>query len=309
MKLSGRYLGKAKSMFEYILTNSGNTLHLKAKDLHYDRRSWSKNLKKCETPTRKFCRMLFAAHGMDAADEAYLVLDATCKGLVATAGEWQSLMGGCAIVRELLIPLINVLKAHKTDPPPSVRTFFVECLEQIQRDLPEQPSKALEGWAHKPRKCAQDADASPGVQSPKSCPDCDALNTFMASSTEQTWNFTADAKTRKHVLSDLPKTMFGHQVLKQGRSQTLVITKLEKEAERAKRERAEGLRDLENGVQPLRIGYVRELLGDEKYGELVLLKKLDVAVVDIADDDEGSGAKRGADDGANGATSKKRRKK
>lgn len=294
-------------MWEYLLKNSGTTLQLQAKDLHYDRRSWKKKLNSYDTPTRKFSRMVEGAHVVGAGDVANPVLDTTCENLVSTAGEWRSSMGGCAIVQEFLVPLATVLKKYKIQPIPSVRAFYLECLEQFQRDLPPKPSKALQGWAHKPRKCPRDAKVSLEVRSLNPCRDCDDLNTFMTSTTEQTWSFSADGRRRKHVVSDLPKTMFSHTTLKQGIPHTLVIEKLGKESERAKTEYAKALQDLESGVQSLRAGHVKELLGDEEYDELVLLRKLDVAVVDKVDDDGGSGTKR-AGGGPKGSVSKRRRK-
>ena len=267
-------MGKATEMYKYILETAGSTLVLQPNDLKpiskYSLNSsggWSQDVLEYE---KLFLRMIEEGYLNEAGDEAFKVLEASFLRLQSTAAAWRCEIRDTNITKDFLLPLLKGLEKYNVQATSEIRWFYTECLQEFHKAIPKQPNGGLQGWAHRPRKCTN-SYRTMGLGG-ETCKDCQALNTFLKSRTEKTWHFQAGEPRRKHVTHDLTSEFFKLETTKNSVPHTLVVTKREPESNRAKKEYAKATRIVETEVKPLRCDYLKELLGEDKYEELVMLK-------------------------------------
>ncbi|KAI1768080.1 hypothetical protein GGR53DRAFT_525222, partial [Hypoxylon sp. FL1150] len=166
------------------------------------------------------------------------------------------------IVRHFILNLISILTTHKVEPLPSVRLLLVSFLQEVLLfDLPQRPDRP-QGWKRKSRACNP------------YCGDCRELNAFLGDSGAQTWEFRMVAAKRQHIEKQLPHHLFYCRTDKSSSPQVLIVTKQGNEYEVELRLYRMKLTELTDRVSKFKGEYVKSLLGDDRYDELILLKKL-----------------------------------
>ncbi|KAI1267631.1 hypothetical protein F5Y18DRAFT_307203 [Xylariaceae sp. FL1019] len=149
----------------------------------------------------------------------------------------------------------------------TAREFFLAILRKfVLRDQPVSPTK-LAGHAHRARGCGQ-----------QSCKHCPELDQFLTDSDTMSTTLFKGPKICQHLAQQLPRELFttkSVEVTKGKQKQfALTIDKLGMEY----------IHDLENymsdllrfisRVEPLRTEFMKKFLGEETYGEAVMLDKL-----------------------------------
>ncbi|KAI0851538.1 hypothetical protein F5Y00DRAFT_267723 [Daldinia vernicosa] len=197
------------------------------------------------------------------------------------------------IVQNFLEDLLAVLQKHKVPPLECVRDMFVALFRDILIGrLPKRPTKPR-GWKHKPINCSMN------------CRDCRELNSFLVNSEEKEREFTMATEQRQHLESQLPKNLF-HCRTKTGRAPYgLVVTKLGREFEEDMKDYQDRLTFLNRELRPFKCEYMKSLLGEELYQELVLLK--DASGVDGAGTTGTAGTKRKAKEDPDGPSASRPR--
>ncbi|RSL85460.1 hypothetical protein CEP51_003308 [Fusarium floridanum] len=162
-----------------------------------------------------------------------------------------------AIMKSFANPLAEMFGRGVAEPVPE----FGELVEVLIRDfistnltpIPVKP----DGWTYDARGCS-------------SCHECQQLDTFLASPTNQSWDCIAPKKRRKHIKEILSSdTTLRLQTTPRG---VLIVTKTGGEYQPKVEKWQAAYRELKNLVNSFRNGAMRGCLGDEKYRELVLLE-------------------------------------
>jgi hypothetical protein len=160
----------------------------------------------------------------------------------------------------LLLALQSSLSRHNTHAIGSLADLIRLLLQQTRQKLGEYPTK-LPGWRHKPRSCGQGDMCKDGAE----------LNKFLLSQDDMVWRFSASLSRRQHLVHHLPGDLFKLNTEKRGLPHTLVVIKLGKEFDQQLARYNEQLRSLQEDLQPLKGHFLLDLLGQEKYDELVCL--------------------------------------
>lgn len=167
--------------------------------------------------------------------------------------------------REFLQALANILQEHEVPPFSFVRELFEALIGvYVLAGAPEYP-KRLPGWAYKPKGCGK-----------ANCEDCKGLNRFLGAADEIEGRFSMNEKRRKHLEYSLPMRpdFLRCTTDKRKMPYTLVITKVGegKEFEEDLKSYQRSLDITRESTLPLRHDYVKRLLGESRYRELVLLE-------------------------------------
>ncbi|KAI1206309.1 uncharacterized protein F4807DRAFT_463799 [Annulohypoxylon truncatum] len=212
-------------------------------------------------------------------EQATDILDTSCTNIYQYCPKPRTKsIPGPMIIRDFLLSLVAVLQKHQVTPPESSKNMFIILLRNILVFNPPKWPKPPRGHAHKPRpKCYKSTELHP-------CKDCEDLNAFLKSPDMDVCEFRMAQYRQRHLQEQLPPELFScHSEQKPAK---LIVRKLGKEHKQEMKEYKTNLTAFEDHVRALRCEYVESLLGEELYGELVLLK-------DIPDSDGAKLVKRG----------------
>lgn len=254
----------AQEMYKIILRIAGTRLLLKPEEVVPEPtrapNATSKNVR-----SRHFIRMMEEGYINDAREETSKLVEKTCDLLASDTLETVRMLTlqQASLINDLLRPLAIGLSTHHVEPLPSVQKFFKKCVRHIHEAVPKKPSTGLRGWAHHRRGC------SPWGENV--CKDCTEMDKFLASTTDQVWKLCAAEHRRNHISDRLGSRMYALAIIKGGSPHTLVVRKKEPEEDRVQREYSRKMDHMNSILEPLRMDYVKELLGEATYEELVML--------------------------------------
>ncbi|RYP65001.1 hypothetical protein DL771_008498 [Monosporascus sp. 5C6A] len=191
------------------------------------------------------------------------------SGIVRSAPEKIEYMPSF-FVREFLESVVDIAEKHQLPEIPSLRKLFEILFRRyILVGLPIFPPPPP-GWAHKPRWCRAQYGRDP-------CPPCAELNQFLAASDQVQARFTNSQTYRDHIKKQLTSQFFRwwtEPSSVRGVHSTLVVTKLGTEYAEDVQQFLRSVATIEEGVRVFARDYVRRLLGEELYRELILLEKI-----------------------------------
>lgn len=225
--------------------------------------SWStKELKfQCaEAATlRGFINVIHYGFSIGLSQQTTELLDKSCANIHKSS----KVKYACPIIaRHFLINLTSTLKRHDVPPLESVKHMYIVLIRSLIVSNPPKPPTKPHGWKHKPRACTP------------TCSDCKELNAFLLDSMTQTYEFRMVEKRRKHIEAQLPSGIFFCQTNRDRTPYALIVTKTGREYEGELQSYKDSIATLVAQVSELQDTYVRLLLGDDLYEELVLLKNL-----------------------------------
>ncbi|KAI1367681.1 hypothetical protein F5Y08DRAFT_297962 [Xylaria arbuscula] len=192
------------------------------------------------------------------------VIKSAPKDQASAIFEWHPEFSSKPILAEEMLQTI-CRDFEKNSMPPSepAREFVIAVLKKyVIRNLPKCP-RQLPGYSHEKRGCGR-------------CEHCAELDEFLVSQHEQERVFVKGPVICKHLQERLPLNLFQRT---QSSSTTakqfcLRVVKLNKEHEVAVKDYMTQLRQVSKRLQPFRSEYLKQLLGSDAYGELVMLDKL-----------------------------------
>lgn len=264
----------AKAIFQYILENSAEKLAFQPADRDAQAPGRAINLwtmgnlltpsyPLCGPPTHSqqitsFATLVSESLELGLVHQVDRLTETSCGRIQATDVDWGLMSKESAAA--MLQALAFSLQDHKAPPTASAGTFFEVILRNCLLFKPLPYPKRPPGRTHRRRGCG--------------CGDCDALDTFLVSAEQASARFSMGEPRRKHLDSRLVDNLFQRETDKSRVPHTLVVTKLGKEFSEDLRQFRLWLQGLDRMMEPLRIEYVRELLGDSNYRELVLLETI-----------------------------------
>lgn len=250
--------------FDYLFEHASNKLVIHELDLHEDpAERW---LNTTVGPCEDF--VAFVDHGLTigATEHSMKLLEAMYDSLAATLPLWDiAKTSERGLINNFLRPLALVLERHKPPASSYVRGIFEILIRHgMLPRRPERPSKQP-GPAYKTRRC----DLT-------ECADCDLLNDFLANEDEKVWQFTAERSRVTHIkplVTDWHLFKLKEALLDNG-DYSLTVEKdgtdFTKELEAYKSSVARSREHL----RELKGSYMRDLLEDECYRELILLEPI-----------------------------------
>ncbi|KAH8811098.1 hypothetical protein F5884DRAFT_781170 [Xylogone sp. PMI_703] len=217
------------------------------------------------SPLAQFTTLVDQSLSLRFPEQAVQLIEETTKSFSNKPTNWQ----GCNISLTSTVEFMNsvstVLENQEVPVSDTLKSFFETlALHGIRKNLPTPPQK-LPGWSHKPHKCHN------GI----SCKDCESLNEFLVSTTEKVWRFPAAERRRSHIEHSLDRKLFKLETDRRGRTPyTLVVTKLGREYATDFARFQGTLQNLDKILAPLRRLFMRQVLGDSNYREMVMLESL-----------------------------------
>ncbi|KAI8295913.1 hypothetical protein K4K56_009440 [Colletotrichum sp. SAR 10_98] len=294
VKREQREFRNAKDIYVYMVKNALPKLLLSGEDITPNSTPYAALSTTVIGPLTEFAYLVNEGLTLGAAEEALQLLEAGCNTLVWTKSEWQPSAVQANVVEKLLVPLMTTMQRHSipVENHEAVRNLLEFIIgEGLLQQLGPFPPRPV-GWTHKPRRCA------PYRGQRTVCRDCDELEVFLTASDQKVWRFAAAEARRKHINSLLYGTeKYFRMTTERTRSpHTLVIEKTggEYKDEVAKwRRHVQAMASL---LSPLRSDFLKDMLGESRYRELILLEPL------LSQTDSGSvaGVKREADEPAFG---------
>lgn len=265
-----RYTPEASKYFQYILQHGSSKLALHEEDICgelYVRRSYVATAgyypsyiqptEQQESNRERFLDLINKTLFLGLVDLALRLVAESHNNLSGTGGGSNI---NPQLTFKLLESLFFSLERYKIYSSESLKPFFENLIQRCLQTLPSPPTKPR-GWAHKPRQCSD-----------RNCADCSSLSNFLVSPDQQVWRFTAAEKRRKHIDSLLPYNLFKCDTDRSRSPYTLVVTKLGQEYAEEMSQYSRKVKDFEQMLAPLRHKYIKELLGDEDYNQLILLE-------------------------------------
>ncbi|TDZ35889.1 hypothetical protein C8035_v008348 [Colletotrichum spinosum] len=204
-------------------------------------------------------------------DDACRFLESCCHDLLSNRPTWPSherLTSPAA--GALLVPAVQSLDKHECPCPPSLKAVFELVLrEGVLGDL--QPPSKPEGWKRTTiRVCNQ-------WTFPRRCPLCAPLDDFLANKDEEKWTHELNDAERRHVedvlSSDIMRGHLKFMKERRGPGGTYIVQKTNKQYEDELNFHRGRVSRIKKDLSSLRKPIVSEMLGDEMYQELILLKK------------------------------------
>ncbi|KAI0881085.1 uncharacterized protein GGS22DRAFT_197140 [Annulohypoxylon maeteangense] len=266
-KRDAKVLADAKGMFLSILDACTKRLVLQPQ--HFPASKYVTALNKPGGPLNNSARTIKGVLGvieqcfdMKLTNQATELLDMSCTNIYKACSKPEdNPLPGPIVARDFLLSLVLMLQKHGVTPFESFENMFMLFLREILASHPPTCPRPPHGWAHKPRpKCSQDG----------SCEDCKDLNDFLENPEMEVGEFCGDPDKRQHLERQLPMRLFRCQSAKE--PEKLIVRKLGNEFKEDMKDYKTKLSLFENRVRVLRCEYVESLLGEELYGELVLLK-------------------------------------
>lgn len=212
----------------------------------------------------------------DLEDHARAFLDITCQFILQelepdkTIRKYKNLMNACGEC--FLQPAINILRTYSQGPKTLQVAELGKFRKLLQRYLRHHvtlktanpPDRdELKGWVHPPLNCGKSR-----------CLACKELGAFLQAD-QETW-ICSVSKFHKHVQAQLPARLYLSQIkprkhsLLGAMSEVLHVEKLRPGFEDASRQYKKEVKKQNERLRPYRQDYVRDMLGDEVYRELVL---------------------------------------
>ncbi|KAI1771894.1 hypothetical protein F4818DRAFT_444892 [Hypoxylon cercidicola] len=255
-------LPDAKYVFQCVIEGCKKTLALQIGDL--PKPSWSTKEHKFQcaeaTSLRGFITVIHQGFGIGLSRQITELLENSCVNIYQSRSKAKY---SCPIiVRYFLLNLTSALDKHNVPPLESVRDMYITLLRNVLITSPPKRPRKPPGWKHKPLACTP------------YCSDCKELNAFLTDSKAQTCEFRMPEKRRRHLQDQLPPGFFQCRTEKDHSPYKLVITKTGREYEESLKQYYNGLGELTKRVDKLQCEYVKSLLGDDLYQELVLLKDI-----------------------------------
>ncbi|KAI1470028.1 uncharacterized protein F4812DRAFT_457426 [Daldinia caldariorum] len=280
----------ATHAYRCILERSNEKLALQARDFPSPYSSYSyRPLDKDSLDFKIIIKVISQGLDLGLSKEATGFIETSCNNIYKSCPETNanSILPATTI-RGFLEALLTVLQKYKVPPLESVKNMFVALFRHVLiGKLPTRPVK-LPGWKHKRIYCQEN------------CNECRQLNSFLVDVNEQTREFAMATKKREHLQSHLRSNLF-RCVTRTGRTPyVLVVTKLGKEFQEDMKEYERSLASIKNHLRPFQCVYVKSLLGEELYDELVLLK--DESSADNSGMTRASGEKRKAEEELEGSS-------
>lgn len=202
--------------------------------------------------------MLEESYVNGAGQEALELLEQSCQRLIQEKEAWSS-VSSHYLTNNFLVPLVKALEAH-VPPLLPVQAFFEIALRDVLlRHIMTRPVQ-LSGWAHEKVSCMT-----------PNCSSCRELNYFLEDPQQREWRFPAEKRRREHVEHQLRDPIYSLQTVKSGSPHTLVVIKLGTNYDRALRIWNQEFQKVENSVCWMRRDYLRSLMSEEKYSELIML--------------------------------------
>ncbi|KAI1449980.1 hypothetical protein F5Y02DRAFT_413659 [Annulohypoxylon stygium] len=272
----------AQGLFKFLVTKSANKLALQSKDFPASSyvpgsRRPPKDPSQPVSITRCIIEVIDQAFDMGLDKQATGLLDKSCINICQCCPKSGSNSApDPLIVRDFLLCLFTMLQKHQFTPPTSLKVMFVALLRNILVCNPPECPKPPRGWAHKPRpKCHQYSYP---------CADCNTLNRFFEDPDMEAGGFRMTLNRQQHLIYQLPDSLYYYQT--ETNPPKLIVYKLGNEYKQEMHVYKARLTLFEDHVRALRCDYVKSLLSEELYNELVLLK-------DIPDSDGSMQTKRG----------------
>ncbi|KAI1096657.1 hypothetical protein F5B19DRAFT_433884 [Rostrohypoxylon terebratum] len=216
---------------------------------------------------RKTIEVIDQAFNMGLAEQATNLLDKSCTNIYQYCPKPRTKSApGPLVVRDSLLCLVTVLQKHQVTPHGSLKDMFVVLLRNILVSYPPERPMPPRGWAHKPRPaCRQNAALYP-------CKDCETLNRFLQDPDRETYEFRMAQYRQRHLMEQLPRQLYYCQPEK--KPPMVIIRKLGNEYKEEMKKYKTELTLFEDHVRALRCDYVKLLLGEDLYEELVLLRDI-----------------------------------
>ncbi|KAI0595065.1 hypothetical protein F4775DRAFT_391464 [Biscogniauxia sp. FL1348] len=260
----GKALKNAEAVAKLMLESLHSKLSLEINDLapsyHVTPHSASPSHvgKYCD----KFISLLVDVLKLKWNDHANKLLDSSCSNIVGALQEpGVSRVSIQRVgVERFLLSLVSVLRERRVAPLPSIKGLFELLVRKyIIAEIPQYPRK-LNGWAHRPRGCGS-----------STCSDCPGLDQFITSERLQETSFKIAEKRRRHLDALLPLAVFKTRADTRTRPTTFYVTKLGTEYKLDVVAYKRQLEAVERRLRPFRDEYMRQLLGDDLYHELIML--------------------------------------
>ncbi|CAG7564921.1 unnamed protein product [Fusarium equiseti] len=213
-------------------------------------------------PSKRFVTLLEESFMNGAGQEALGLLEQSCKGIVDERQTWSSVHPH-DLRATFLEPLTRALESYRVPPVPPVQDLFEVALKDVfHRSIMPRPVQ-LNGWVHEKVACSMGSN----------CSTCRELNSVLQDPNQKEWHFPAEECWRQHLESRLSDRIYSFQTLKDRSPHTLVVTKLGTNYDKALRSWNQGVQQVEHNVSWIRRDYLRCLLGDHKYNELIMLER------------------------------------
>ncbi|KAF1958927.1 hypothetical protein CC80DRAFT_546245 [Byssothecium circinans] len=295
-KREEQFSSLARVAFDYLFDHASNKLLLHEPDMHQDPdRSYTVVT---VGPCEKFVAFLDHGVTLGAGEHALKLLEATYDGLAATLPSWDiSKMTEKGPVYCFLHPLALMLEKHKISASPSVRSIFELIIRHgLHAKLPKRPRK-LPGSVPSLSRCVL-----------TECVDCDSIARFVTSEDQKVWRFTAAGSRLTHVeslLTDHPLFRLKKTLLDDGKSHSLTVEKVVTEFTKELDAYDSAVQRLKTALERLKGEFMRSLLGDQCYRDLILLEPL---VSEVSKDPSltALGGKRAANEFMGGSEKKRK---
>lgn len=294
VKREQRDFRNAKDIYVYMVKNALPKLLLSGEDITPTSTPYAALSAAAVGPLTEFAYRVNEGLTLGAVEQALQLLEAGCNNLVWTKSEWQPSAIQANVVEKFLVPLMTTMQRHSipVENHEAVRNLLEVIIgEGLLQQLGPFPPRPV-GWTYKPRRCA------PYRGQRTVCRDCDELEVFLTAPDQKVWRFAAAEARRKHINSLLYGTeKYFRMTTERTRSpHTLVIEKTggeyKDEVEKWRRQ----VQAMASLLSPLRSDFLKNMLGESRYRELILLEPL------LSQTDSGTiaGVKREADEPAFG---------
>lgn len=261
----------ATDIFECILKGSVKKLALHIGDIprsvpkhnlynHYD--YGAHRHKSNERSLKKTITLFDQGMSMGLSQLTTRLLEASCTNIYGGYSKEDKNTLSIDPVREFLSTLASTLQKHAAPPLESVKNMFVALIRgALVVRVPKRP-KQPRGWAHNPTECP--------ISGP--CHVCKQLNTFLRDPIMQAQTFWLRPEEKQHARLLLPVRSFELDSERSRSPHGLIVYKRGTEYAYNLREYEASMAALEERVSKLRCEYVKSLLGDDLYRELILLE-------------------------------------
>jgi hypothetical protein len=186
-------------------------------------------------------------------------------GSSVLTSHWSTVQHRSTLAEDMLSSICEDFEKNKMPPSEPARDFVIAVLKKfVLTNLPKCP-RPSQGHAHQPRGCGK-------------CKHCEELDRFLVSRTEREREFLKGPKISAHMQSYLPQGIFQcttRDVTQGKKTEYLLrLVKLGREYEVAMDAYKRELSHVLPKVRHFRTEYMKQLLGADAYGELVMLEHL-----------------------------------
>ncbi|KAI8262579.1 hypothetical protein K4K58_000483 [Colletotrichum sp. SAR11_239] len=272
VKREQREFRNAKDIYVYMVKNALPKLLLSGEDITPTSTPYAALSAAVVGPLTEFAYRVNEGLTLGAAEQALQLLEAGCNNLVWTKSEWQPSAVQANVVEKFLVPLMTTMQRHNipVENHEAVRNLLEVIIgERLLQQLGPFPPRPV-GWTYKPRRCA------PYRGQRTVCRDCDELEVSLTAPDQKVWRFAAAEARRKHINSLLYGTeKYFRMTTERTRSaHTLVIEKTGGEYKDEVEKWRRHVQSVASLLSPLRSDFLKNMLGESRYRELILLEPL-----------------------------------